>query len=767
MKTRALASYMALSLVSLQVSAASQCITPTAAPVLTTGKQVEVYIAQDDHPHFKDANRKCSYYLQNYYAPGFKAAGLPVPTQAQCLADPSLVDLSKGFAPFGAFFRSKTAIPDSNIKSYQWVISGPSGDLAKYDAFNAAYVFEKEGTYTAKLTMTLNNGSTVTDQKTVTVWPRSGKTYYVDASLGDDRYNGLSQTPDFSCDRVAKPIGTCSGPWKTATRAFGALSPRSWVSSSIDDSKYGSSTVCTSSSANTVIADGKTTSVTSCDTLRNSQTSALKAGDTIAFNRGQTFEFETGMIATNATTKKPYCMPMVSLPHWTPAQGVLYSAYGSGAKPKIVNTAAASCEAFNPNGVGMMHLAMQDLDFNLENTAVKDPFRPLVENRAIFMSSSGFPINLILNRVDISKFNQGLVVSNPHGEFVKDSSFTDSQVTHMYHDDALDVAILNNKFDYSGNHLLYTNISNGLIVGNKFSRQAFGRTQLRIYGTDPASGFVTKSVWISDNTFTGWIDPRTTATCAAIGLSSKCPWESGKRYNFSLVEFTPNGYPGDPAKFTDNIVFTRNTLKNAENMLRISASAHVVASNNIFDNMDGSSTPRVQLHYVKFAQRPLNDAVIKDNLFTERNAARPANSPIMHLNNYDGTTYPCGDLPTHKDVIVSSNQAITATPACFMSNGNFGGTASCLLNKTQTGTGGTLGSAMGLILSSNKIESATTSVMDQTITTTAKQISSTAPAVVSSTPTTAVIAPTAPTTATTATTSKATKKIIKIAPIKK
>ncbi len=105
MRTRALASYLALSLVSLQVSAATQCITPTATPMMTPGKQVEVYIAQDDHPQFKDANRKCSYYLQNYYAAGFKAAGLPVPTQAQCLADPSLVDLSKGFAPFGAFFR--------------------------------------------------------------------------------------------------------------------------------------------------------------------------------------------------------------------------------------------------------------------------------------------------------------------------------------------------------------------------------------------------------------------------------------------------------------------------------------------------------------------------------------------------------------------------------------------------------------------------------------------------------------------------------------
>lgn len=414
-----------------------------------------------------------------------------------------------------------------------------------------------------------------------------------------------------------------------------------------------------------------------------------------------------------------------------------------------------------------MHLAMQDLDFNMENASVKDPFRPLVENRATFMSSSGFPINLVLNRIDVSKFNQGILVSNPHGEFIKDSTFTDSQVTHMYHDAALDVALLNNKFDYSGNHLLYTNMSNGLIIGNKFSRQAFGRTQLRIYGTDPASDFVTKSVWISDNTFEGWIDPRTSALCTTIGTGpGGCPYENGKRYNFSLAEFTPNGFASDPAKFTDNIVFTRNTLKNAENMLRISASAHFVASKNIFDNMDSTTTARVQLHYVNFAKRPLNDAVIKDNLFTERNAARPANSPIMHLNNYDGTTYPCGDLPTHKDVIVSSNQAITATPACFMSNGDFGGTASCLLNKTQTGTGGTLGSAMGLILSSNKIESSTTSSIDQAITT-AKQTTATNTTVSNTVNKTTTSAPTSTTTTTKAVTTAPTKSVIKIAPLKK
>lgn len=457
---------------------------------------------------------------------------------------------------------------------------------------------------------------------------------------------------------------------------------------------------------------------------------------------------------------------MVSTPHWTPALGVLYSAYGSGAKPKIINTAATSCDAFTIGGVGMMHLTLQDLEFNLENASVKDPLRPLVENRATFMSSSAYPINMTLNRVDVNKFNQGILVANPHGEFIKDSTFTDSQVTHMYHDAALDVALLNNKFDYAGNHLLYTNMSNGLIVGNKFSRQAFGRTQFRIFGTDPAS-FATKSVWLSDNTFEGWIDPRTSAHCAEVGITGGCPWESGKRYNFSLVEFTPNN--SSAIKFSDNIVFTRNTLKNAENMLRISASAHVVASNNIFDSMDSSPTPRLQLHYVDFARRPLNDIAIKDNLFTERSTARPANSPIMHLTNY-GTTWSCDDLPTHKDIIVSNNQAITASPACFMSNYSFGGTPSCLLASTQSGTSGTLGSAIGLTLSSNKIVfSSTTSTMDQAITT-AKQTTVTNTTVSNTVNKTTTAVPATTTTTTTKTkavTTSPTKSVIKIAPLQK
>lgn len=697
MKTKAIALFTALSFVSGQVVAAAECFSPVTPPTLTPGKQAEIIIAQDDHPQFKDPARKCSFYLSNYYAEGFKAAGLAVPTQAECLADSTLVDLSKGFAPFGAFFRSNLAVTDSEVASYLWEITGPDGVLAKYDSFNAAHIFETAGTYTANLTVTLKNGTTLTDQKTVTVWPRNGNTYYVNSALGDDRYDGRGETPDLSCDKTNQPIGACNGPWQTATRAFGALTPHNWVSTA--DGKYSAAAICETSSTRTASNGTSMTPVTSCDKLRSNTTPIIKAGDQILFMRGQTFEFETGMITTNATTSEPECVSVVSTGHWPASLGVLFAAYGNSAnaRPKIINTAAASCNAFNIGGVGMFHLAFQDLQFDLQS-AKKNPF-DVQGNRAIFMYAAGNMMNLVLLRVDLKKFNQGIIAHNVHGEFLKDNLFYDSFVTHMYSETASDVAVINNKFDYSANHIMYTNMSNGLIVGNKYSRQAFGRTQLRIYGSVP-SKFITESVWVSDNQFTGWIDPRTSINCPSAGCTQ---YANGKRYNFTLVEINPNT---PEMKFNNRIVFKRNTLKNAETNLRFSNSAHLLIEDNIFDSVDNSNSPRLRMHW-NYPYRPLNDVTVRNNLFVERSIIRAPNSKAINLDTYSENN--CTDLLAHKDINVTGNKVMAKKAICAVGKSTTSGTESaCLLDASQMAGEGTLGAVDGLTMTSNQVSSSAT-----------------------------------------------------------
>ena len=592
-------------------------------------KSVKIIVDSNDHLHFSDVKRRCNYYWP-YFKGKIKKPDGSVLKKSECIQYADLLNLSKGYAPHGVFFRSKVENSHSKILSYSWKIRGPlinksARIVAEFDSFNAAMVFETAGKYDVNLQVKFQDGTQARDNIIVKVWARDGKTYFVDSKIGNDRFNGLSMMPDNKCIPEHEAVGECNGPWRSATRSFSVLAPR------------------------------------------NSQHKVnLKPGDQILFNRDQTFKLETNItdLKNIKDDQRLECAPQISVNHWSNNLGIHFGAYGKGNIPLIKNSGDSSCFIFDFPGVGIMHISFQDLAFDLDNSG-SSPH----DNRASFLFAIGQPINLILNRISLKRFNQGLLFHNAHGIFINKSNFFDSSIGQLYSETATDVAFLNNKFDYSGNHISYTNMSHALVTGNTFSRIAFGRTALRVFGSDLKH--FTESIWISDNQFEGWIDPRTTADCSP----GRCQYADGKRYNWSLVELHPN-VPNED-RFAEKIVFKRNILRNAETLLRVGAIHNLLVENNIFDTADNYGAARIKLHS-DFARRPLKDIYIHNNLFLERSTKKSNENPTIELTEYSN------DIENHKRLQITNNIFINASNDCIVKLKNLETkNKECLLNSSN------------------------------------------------------------------------------------
>jgi hypothetical protein len=669
-----------------------ECFRPSqnAGKDASGSQKIEIVVANDDHPHFKDSERRCQHYWPYFSGKALKPDGT-VLKQVECRKFPEALSLDQGYAPIGVFFRSRVSSPDSKVYKFEWEIrsndtKANQPPLVQFDSFDAAYVFDTPGEYEATLKVSFADGNVALAKKRVRVWARDKATYYVDAEIGDDRFDGQSMQPQSDCRPESNAVGNCKGPWKTATRAFSVMDPRDWRMRATE--RYSTDSLCHSSVKKTAIRypDGDYTQyrgqsthypnalkdtkgrflpayeIQVCEKVAPRMKSFVNPGDQILFKRGQRFDLETGMLSIESSKQtvdgqshsieKLTCIPLVSPAHWAAPLGILFSAYGTGTNPVIRNSGQQSCMAFHLIGVGVMHLAFQDLEFDLEN-----PSNPSINKRASFMFAVGNPLNLVLNRVSLNRFDQGMQFHNGHGVFVKESRFHDSRMVHLYSDTALDVALLGNNFDYSGNHIAYTNMSNGLVVGNRFSRQAFGRTALRVYGSSldkPA-----ESVWISDNVFEGWIDPRTSASCAD---NARCQFADGKRYNYSLVELHPN--TGEEDRFSERVVFTRNRLQNGEYLLRIGGTQDLIVKDNVFATLDVGGTPRIQLHS-NMARRPLRNVLIEDNLFIEQ-ATSVSGEPSPQIELTDYSSAACTDQASHSGIKIRKNRSLTPKATCFV-----------------------------------------------------------------------------------------------------
>jgi hypothetical protein len=653
---------------------ARQCFEAVVTPDERQQKvSVRIEVDSQDHPDLKSQSRRCDHYW-SYFAGNLVDEGGAVLSRNDCLKDPTALRLSKGYAPLGVFMRSSVENPGAKVTAYDWEIRGVSGGaeslgvVARYDSFNAGFVFERPGEYEAVLRVSFSDGSHSVARQSIDVWSRDKTTYYVDAEVGDDRFDGKSITPDKNCLPASNPVATCAGPWKTATRALSNFSPRAWQGK--PGSRYLAEAACISAKRTLVFRHPNGDHVLAsevdkpdfsaklsrpgshllpyeaavCERLAAPLSSPYKPGDQVLFKRGQIFEFEAGLLVQDqeANTDRLTCASLVSPGHWAAPNGVLFGAFGQGGKPLIQRAGGAACMAFNLASVGLMHLTFQDLIFDM-GQAKGLPDAP----RSSFMFAVGHPIGLVFNRVSLRNFDQGIMFHNAKGFFLQDSRFHDSRVVHLYSETASDVFMAGNHFDYSGNHISYTNMGNALITKNTFSRPAFGRTALRVFGTSQQAP--TRSIWVSDNIFEGWVDPRTAASCDVPG---RCPFADGKRFNYSLVEFQPNTMEGD--KFLDRIVFVRNYLGKAENLMRFAGVDGLLVQSNVFDAAgDASGTPRVML--TDAAKRPSRDVLIDNNVFVD--TARPDGSePSSQVAVFDYSQLPCEDQATHSRIRISDNQ---------------------------------------------------------------------------------------------------------------
>jgi len=605
-------------------------------------------------------------------------------SKEDCAINSEQLSLDKGYAPFPVFLRGTDSTGKDNIASYDWEIKDLATNtiITSSNGFNAAHIFEQAGKYSATLTITGKDGTSSTETKNITVWARDGKDYFVDSAIGDDRYNGLAQEPDSNCDANTASIGSCTGPWKTATRAFGEMRP--YNVTNYPNGEYTADNICASTETADIVRykqgnfkifrsstflesaalkdkEGNylpTLPTKLCSTMVSKRITALRPGDQVLFNRGQQFNLETAVniIKKYTTTsneitynyEKLITSAIAAPGHWNKAIGVHFGAYGSGTtSPNIKNTGPQSYAALHLKGVGMFGFAMSNLSFDL-NSSIPNP----LGTRATFVQINANPINTSFNNITVKEMNQGLLVSattQSQGLFLFNSNFYDSKVTQFFVNRSFNnVAIVNNTLDYSSNHLIYSSISHGLVANNTLSRPAFGRTALRFSGGD--FSHPNNYIWVADNKISGWIDPRTSAEFGRA-------FNNGTRYNFSLINISPNNGREKDVAFHD-IVFTNNIVSDAENLLNIGAGENIAIHHNTFQSPSARATPFINAARSGF--RPLRNLNISNNKFIDTASMQDVKTDVtsfIHFGNYSKTK--CTDQFNHKNLTVADNTFYT------------------------------------------------------------------------------------------------------------
>ncbi|MBN2709435.1 MAG: PKD domain-containing protein [Calditrichaceae bacterium] len=487
--------------------------------------------------------------------------------------------LTRWYAPLPVFFQGWKSSPRDAIVDYQWDFGDGS---PVFHGFNAGHVYETAGNYIVTLTVidTLNQSDTETIN--IEVLEREGKIYYVDSDLGDDSYDGLSQT---------HTSGT-NGPWKTADKAFSEMA-----------------------------------------------SDLYEPGDQILFNRGQTFDLTVSEIIPGA---------------W-PAWGYMFGAYGNGSRPIIQYRGENNTIIIHQYSIGLAHVSFVDLDLRMDD---------YTGHRAgvFFFAQGGGTRNILFLRVSAldaysDLFTVGIYLESEisTGTFAVNCSITNTYIdpennSTLFAVWGSRVALLNNYFDLSGNHIGYTAINKGVIAGNTYSRPAFGRTALRICGfseegDDWNTELTSNNVQISDNYFHGWIDPETEGRAHNGG---------GTRFNYLLVQLAPNG-PWN--QIIEDITFERNIITNGEGLMSIGAAENITVRNNILIS-DNAGKPSYFIDIVN-ANKPSKNIIIIGNTFVSRNAQYSGNiyemSGLIRIeNNATQVAHPF-NYTNHEDIYIRNN----------------------------------------------------------------------------------------------------------------
>ncbi|MDC0358168.1 PKD domain-containing protein [Oligoflexia bacterium] len=491
-----------------------------------------------------------------------------------------VMSLTKGYAPHAVFFEGHQSTPRAKLVKYAWDFgAGTEGDPeGRYgDGFNTAHVFETPGIYTVTLKVMDHAGAwSAYDTINIEVLSRTQHTtFYVDAVIGNDNFDGKCLTVNGSC-----------GPWKTATKAF--------------------------------------------EMLRKAH-AVLSSGDQVLFKRGQVFLIDQ----------------QISLSHGEATQGILYAAYGNELDPKPLIQWNGPHDEFviNGQGVGFGHISFTDLEVNFlapSNNQASGFFISFGEDKQILFLRCDFyePLNGALGATDMHA-----IPAITTAFFVVDSTFqnpttNDIAVTQFFAFGVSRLALINNTFDKSGNHIAYTTyVDKGVVRGNIFSRPAFGRTALRMSGGP--YDHPTNNVLISKNHFLGWIDPLTVGSAHNGG---------GNRYNYTLVDLAPN--TPDQKALTE-ITFERNVISNCENCLSIANMHNSEIKNNLIISPAENSALVHVGNYRDWDLRPILNLDIIGNTFVRNGRVLNGQTPFIEVYPFDKGQTPWGDK--HQNVNIKNN----------------------------------------------------------------------------------------------------------------
>lgn len=506
----------------------------------------------------------------------------------------------RGYAPHSVYLSGWNTTPFEEIATWSWDFgAGTEGDYGGryFEGINAAHVFESAGEYTVTLTVTDYLGRSSNATRVIKVY-QSGvgynsiasygssdvigsfygtsyplNTYYVDAILGNDTYDGKSQTY----------IGGVNGPWQTFEKVIAMM--RKTLGSAIS-------------------------------------TWPLKPGDKVLLKKGQTF---------------PLVGTWDVFGHGGMSQGIHIGVYGTGANPIVQNAMTTSPNAnggiFSAIGVGIGFVAFNDIDFNLRNGAIYNlagVWSSISANRNITFLRCKFinPINVSVSGGEPASTR---LTTECYGFFILGNTATgydnaDASVVLFLYGSPAAFAIIGNTADMAGNHINYLNSPySSIISDNVFSRPAFGRTALRITG----GGLNAPSamIHITRNKFLGWVDPISNPSGSHNG--------GGTRYNGLLLQLADNGSPNEYGEnvVVDRNVFTNFELstlvvnyKNVsiKNNLYVSPSPLVGASITL------GATDINQM-------RPLDNIKILNNTFVYNGAYNNTSVPFISMVGTSGT----------------------------------------------------------------------------------------------------------------------------------
>lgn len=483
-------------------------------------------------------------------------------------------ELTAYYAPLPVFFEGWKSTGD--IVDYEWDFGDGS---VKRKGFNAAHVYERPGTYMARLTVTDSGGQTDFAEMPITVFENNGKTYYVDSEIGADSNPGTS--PEQA--------------WRTATHAFRGMR----------FGRYG-------------------------------------PGDRILFRRGQVFEM-----------KRRACV----IPHGNCKQGYHFGAFGTGPKPVMQQSGIFETPDNSVDmiiylaGVGGAHIGFADLEFRMEDAD---------GGRAGFFYAVERVFNVLFLRVDVKQSGQVFTLSGTAtgsksmgGIFLQGCTIEDVNGSHMFMQ-ASRLAIQDCFFDYATNHIAYLAYVNcGVFTGTTYSRPAYGRHALRITGVTNDQNSPAGRIWIADNLFKGWIDPRTGGPT----------YSDGTRYNYVLVHLAPN--TPDTVKTVENVVFEDNALLDAEVVLNVGSYENMIIRKNAIMSRDVRAAPRFVLGSIHgYDERPLKNILIEDNLLWSASTADNLYPFLVVMRQY--TAQPYNGSSVHENVVLRRNRSVLNN-GCFLS----------------------------------------------------------------------------------------------------